>query len=214
MTPILIVGFGISPPIAIATDVLYAAHYQERGGASPICVLVTSSGLCFALSGWGESREPSSGSLVVIFFVREGGAIDWLIYPLAVLIALAAISLFVRHLGPEKSLPAAPPRPCRDQHWPWEAEPESDWESPLPRWVQGRWGWPSCLDSHPQEPLRTNLSEQTFCWQFPSRLLPVSATFSAESSISLFCGVSWPVHCQGCSWEALFPPGCPIASWA
>ena len=32
MTPILIVGFGISPPIAIATDVLYAAITKSVGG--------------------------------------------------------------------------------------------------------------------------------------------------------------------------------------
>lgn len=100
MTPILIVGFGISPPVAIATDLVYAAVTKIVGGYAHMRSGHIQWDLLRPL--WvGGIAGAVAGSLLVIFVVREGIAVDWLIYPLAALIALAAISLFIRHLAPE-----------------------------------------------------------------------------------------------------------------
>ena len=98
MTPILIVGFGISAPTAIATDLLYAAITKTVGGLAHMRSGHIQWKLLQPL--WlGGIAGAIAGSLVIVFVVRSGDTFEWLKYPLAALIALAAATLFHRHLS-------------------------------------------------------------------------------------------------------------------
>jgi hypothetical protein len=98
MTPILIVGFGVSAPIAIATDLLYATITKTVGGLAHMRSGHIQWKLLQPL--WvGGITGAVAGSLVIVFVVRSGDTFEWLKYPLAALIALAAATLFHRHLS-------------------------------------------------------------------------------------------------------------------
>jgi len=98
MTPILIVGFGVSAPTAIATDLLYAAITKTVGGLAHMRSGHIQWKLLQPL--WlGGIAGAIAGSLVIVFVVRSGDTFEWLKYPLAALIALAAATLFHRHLS-------------------------------------------------------------------------------------------------------------------
>lgn len=112
MTPILIVGFGVSPPVAIATDLLYATITKTVGGAAHMRAGHIQWKLLRPL-WWGGIFGALVGAAVVVTFVHSDSVVDWLTYPLAAIVALAAISLFRRHwraTGPEqREGDAAPP---------------------------------------------------------------------------------------------------------
>jgi len=95
MTPLLIVGFGISPAIAIATDLLYASVTKTVGGLAH---------LRHGGVQWTVLRRLWSGGLVgvgigvasVFFVVGSEFESEALRIPLAMVILLAAASLIVR----------------------------------------------------------------------------------------------------------------------
>jgi len=95
MTPLLIVGFGISAPVAIATDLLYATITKLVGGATHMRAGAIQWDLLRRL--WvGGIAGAVVGAGLVIGLVSSNSATAWLKYPLAVLIALASVSLFLR----------------------------------------------------------------------------------------------------------------------
>jgi len=111
MTPILIVGFGVSPPVAIATDLLYATITKTVGGAAHMRAGHIQWKLLRPL-WWGGIAGALVGAAVVVAFVQSDSVVEWLTYPLAAIVALAAISLFRRHwrvTGPEQRESDAPP---------------------------------------------------------------------------------------------------------
>lgn len=98
MTPILIVGFGVSAPVAIATDLLYATITKTVGGLTHVRAGHIQWRLLRPL--WlGGIAGAVVGSTVVVALVRSDTVVDWLTYPVAAIVALAAFSLFRRHLA-------------------------------------------------------------------------------------------------------------------
>ena len=95
MTPLLIVGFGISPAVAIATDLLYASVTKTVGGLAH---------LRHGGVQWTVLRRLWIGGLVgvgigvasVFFVVGSEFESEALRIPLAMVILLAAASLIVR----------------------------------------------------------------------------------------------------------------------
>jgi len=104
MTPILIVGFGISAPVAIATDLLYATITKTVGGLAHMRAGHIQWTLLRPL--WiGGVVGALVGAALVVALVRSDQVVEWLTYPLAAIVALAAFSLFRRHLA--RSEPSA-----------------------------------------------------------------------------------------------------------
>jgi uncharacterized protein len=115
MTPVLVGFFGVSLPVAIATDLLFATFtkivgsvsHHQRGSIQ-----------------WSVAKKMWWGSIpgtllgVTILLVLVGGArIDWLVWPLALIVLLTAITLARRALAPDgnggghgKPHPAPPAR--------------------------------------------------------------------------------------------------------
>lgn len=95
MTPLLIVGFGISPAIAIATDLLYASLTKTVGGLAH---------LRHGGVQWSNLRRLWIGGLVgvvvgvatVFFVVGSEFESEALRVPLAIVILFAAASLIIR----------------------------------------------------------------------------------------------------------------------
>jgi hypothetical protein len=105
MTPLLIVVFGVSAPVAIATDLLYATITKLVGGVAHMRSGHIQWKLLRPL--WvGGVVGAAVGTVVVITTVQTTDSFDWLKYPLAALIALAAVSLFRRHLLPSSQVSA------------------------------------------------------------------------------------------------------------
>lgn len=101
MTPILIVGFGVSAPVAIATDLLYATITKTVGGLAHMRAGHIQWKLLRPL--WvGGILGALVGSAIVVTAVRSATIVEWLTYPLAAIVALAAFSLFRRHLTAPK----------------------------------------------------------------------------------------------------------------
>lgn len=95
MTPVLIAGFGVSPAVAIATDLLYASvtklvggltHLRHGGVQWPVLRRLWAGGLIGV----------SVGVSALLFLVETTVASDVLRIPLALVILLAAASLLWR----------------------------------------------------------------------------------------------------------------------
>ena len=95
MTPVLITGFGVSPAVAIATDLLYASvtklvggltHLRHGGVQWPVLRRLWAGGLIGV----------SVGVSALLFLVETTVASDVLRIPLALVILLAAASLLWR----------------------------------------------------------------------------------------------------------------------
>ena len=95
MTPVLIAGFGVSPAVAIATDLLYASVTKLVGGLTH---------LRHGGVQWPVLRRLWAGGLIgvgvgvtaLLFLVETTVASDVLRIPLALVILLAAASLLQR----------------------------------------------------------------------------------------------------------------------
>ncbi|KRO39638.1 MAG: hypothetical protein ABR66_05000 [Microbacteriaceae bacterium BACL25 MAG-120322-bin65] len=95
MTPILILGFGVAAPVAIATDLVYATITKLVGGVTHMRAGVIQWRLLKRL--WiGGVAGAVMGAGIVIAVVELEMDTSWLKYPLGVIIGLASISLFLR----------------------------------------------------------------------------------------------------------------------
>jgi uncharacterized protein len=103
MTPILIVFFGVSPVVAIATDLLYAAVTKVVGGISHI----RSGGVQWVLLRrlWlGGVLGACVGVALVFLLAETSRSSDLLRLPLALVILAAAVSLLRRGLTLQNGL--------------------------------------------------------------------------------------------------------------
>jgi uncharacterized membrane protein YfcA len=101
MTPVLVAGFAIPLPVAIATDLLFAtatkifgSFFHHKNGA-----------IDWKLSGrlWAGSIPGTLvGVILVLFFVSRSST-GWLMWPLAAIVLLTAISLAKRALWPHSA---------------------------------------------------------------------------------------------------------------
>ena len=106
MTPVLIAGFGVSPGVAIATDLVYASITKLVGGATH---------LRHGGVQWPVLRRLWAGGLLgvgvgvtaVFFLVETTVANDVLRIPLAVVILLAATSLLFRAFSRQNNIRAS-----------------------------------------------------------------------------------------------------------
>ena len=99
MTPVLVAGFAVPLPVAIATDLLFATFtkmfgsiFHHRNGA-----------IDWRLSGklWlGSIPGTIVGIVLVLFFVSRSST-EWLMWPLAAVVLITAISLAKRAISPK-----------------------------------------------------------------------------------------------------------------
>ena len=114
MTPILVAGFAVPLPVAIATDLLFATFtkilgsiFHHRNGA-----------IDWRLSGklWlGSIPGTIVGIVLVLFFVSRSST-EWLMWPLAAIVLITALSLGKRALLPPPAnshQPAPSTRPAQ-----------------------------------------------------------------------------------------------------
>ena len=95
MTPLLIIGFGVSPAVAIATDLLYASVTKIAGGLTHL----RHGGVQWSVLRrlwFGGMLGVGAGVTAVYLLVDSQFDNEVLRIPLAVVILLAALSLLVR----------------------------------------------------------------------------------------------------------------------
>lgn len=111
MTPVLVAGFAVPLPVAIATDLLFAtvtkmfgSIFHHRNGA-----------IDWRLSGklWlGSIPGTIVGIVLVLFFVSRSST-EWLMWPLAAVVFITAISLAKRAISPQVTTVTKPPSTSR-----------------------------------------------------------------------------------------------------
>ena len=98
MTPLLIVFFSVSPAIAIATDLIFAAVTKVVGGWVHLRQGAVHWNLLNRL--WlGGILGALLGVGLIFFSIARPSANDWLRYPLAFVVILAGVTLIVRAAG-------------------------------------------------------------------------------------------------------------------
>jgi len=99
MTPVLVGFFGVSFPVAIATDLLFATitkivgsvpHYRRGSIRWDVATRMW----------WGSIPGTLIGVTVLLLLVG-GARVDWLVWPLALIVFLTAITLARRALAPD-----------------------------------------------------------------------------------------------------------------
>lgn len=107
MTPILVAGFAVPLPIAIATDLLFAtatkmfgAIFHHRNGS-----------IDWKLSGrlWLGSIPGTLVGVALVLFVVSRSDANWLMWPLAAVVLITAVSLARRAIWPDRATGAKTP---------------------------------------------------------------------------------------------------------
>ena len=99
MTPVLVGFFGVSLPVAIATDLLFATitkiigsvPHHHRGSIQ----------WSVAKKMWWGSIPGTLLGVTILLVLVEGARFDWLVWPLVLIIVLTAITLARRALAPD-----------------------------------------------------------------------------------------------------------------
>lgn len=103
MTPLLIVGFGVSPAVAIATDLLYASLTKVAGGLAHL----RHGGVQWAVLRrlWiGGLIGVGLGVVIVFSLLEVTAAQDLLLFPLGAVLLVAAGSLLFRGLRRQEGI--------------------------------------------------------------------------------------------------------------
>lgn len=99
MTPILVGFFGVSLPVAIATDLLFATVTKIVGSVSH--QRKGSIQWAVAKKMWWGSIPGTVIGVTLLLVLVGGSQIDWLVWPLALIVFLTAITLARRALAPD-----------------------------------------------------------------------------------------------------------------